>query len=341
MRRKSLIIGALAVVGCSNRPERSTFDEPSSAGSIAISSAHAGPSTTTPLPKSPTTSTSTPDRLAPPTDGALVCERLPFADDIPIAEASGAVWLPAAGGIVVVVADSGNGGDYLVLDDDDGRVLAAGKVPLGGPGDDLEGLATDGTLLWAITSSGHLRAWSGLDGATPAADLGKPLALAIPAYPLDAAEPCKLTQVNCGLNFEGLCLVAPHATGTRPPQRCDGYAASKATGKLLCLVRDGDRYRLDPSRSIVAAAPEALAACEIASDGAVWTGENLFGSNRVQRFAAGIDRAPLGTGFAETMALAPAPNGDTIVFRFSDLGRSPSRASRYRCRGATAAAAPQ
>ena len=38
--------------------------------------------------------------------------------------------------------------------------------------------------------------------------------------------------------------------------------------------------------------------------------------------------APLGTGFAETMALAPAPNGDTIVFRFSDLGRSPSRAVR-------------
>ena len=98
-------------------------------------------------------------------------------------------------------------------------------------------------------------------------------------------------------------------------------------------MRDGDRYRWDPTRSIDVSSKDALAACDFGPDGALWTGDNLFGGNRVQRRYAGtVASAYLGDGFAETMAIAPGEAGSVIVFRFSDLGGSPSLASRYRCR---------
>lgn len=269
---------------------------------------------------------------------SLDCERLPFARDIPIAEASGAVWLPQQDGVIVVVGDSGNHGAYLVLDDADGTVLAKGRLPLDGPGDDLEGLSTDGILLWAITSSGYLRAWR------PAGADEKGYQLAVPAYPVEADGACEVDDVNCGHNFEGLCLAAAGrgAAGTPADQveGCAGYAASKKSGELLCLVREGDRYRLDPTRSLAMSSPEALAACDIGPDGAVWTGDNLFGGTQVRRRHDGATMmARLGDGFPETMAIAPADGGAVIVFRFSDTSGSPSKASRHRCRVIAAPAA--
>lgn len=252
------------------------------------------------------------------------CVRQPFAETLPIAEASGAVWLARDGGVVLVVADSGHDGDYLVIDDADGRILERGQLPLGGRGDDLEGLAADrdGTRIWAITSSGWLRAWT----ARP--DGGFELVVA--AYPIDDDDECPIDAVNCGRNFEGLCLGPTGAGGG-----CAGYAAAKATGDLICLVADGDRWRADPSRTVHATGPEALAACDIAPDGAVWTGDNLFGARLVRRLVGGevTARASLGDGFPEAMALAP----DGTLFRFSDTGGAPSRVTKYRC----GAAAPR
>src|SRR5690242_17471297 len=137
---------------------------------------------------------------APPTVSLADCKRLPFASPLPIAEASGAVWLPQDGGVIVVIADSGHRGDYLIIDDDDGKVLETGKLPLDGRGDDLEGLATDGDRLWAITSSGWMRSWKRKDGGGYHADLH--------AYRIDDDDECSLDAVNCGHNYEGLCFGA-------------------------------------------------------------------------------------------------------------------------------------
>lgn len=258
-------------------------------------------------------------REAPPPSTApelARCTREPFAETLPIAEASGAVWLPRDGGVIVVVADSGHDGDYLVLDAATGRVLEDGKLPLHGAGDDLEGLAADGDTLWAITSGGWMRSWTPKAGGGYKAD--------VRAYRIDPDDACELDSVNCGHNYEGLCLGATGAGS------CAGYAAAKADGTLVCLVRDGDRWIADHARSIAVAPPDVLAACDITADGALWTGDNLFSGSMVRRLAGGevTATARLGDGFPEAMAIAP----DGTIYRFSDTGSAPSRATKFRCR---------
>ena len=112
--------------------------------------------------------------------------------------------------------------------------------------------------------------------------------------------------MNCGANFEGVCLAPrPLADG------CDGYAASKATGRLRCLRRDRDRYAVDPTRGFAVAGPDQLADCAIAADGTVWTGANAFGLMMVRTWTVTTDGATrlgedrLGLGFPEVLALGP------------------------------------
>lgn len=244
------------------------------------------------------------------------CTRLPFAATLPIAEASGAVWLPRDGGVIVVIADSGHDGDYLIIDDEDGQVLERGKLPLGGRGDDLEGLAADGDDLWAITSSGWMRSWVHRPGGGFSAK--------VTAYALEDDGECPIDAVNCGHNYEGLCLAAaPLADG------CRGYAVAKADGDLVCLVAAGDRWQVDRARTFHVTHGDVMAACDITADGAVWTGDNLFGTTTVRRLVGGKVAASgrLGDGFPEAMAIAP----DGTIYRFSDMGGAPSRVGKYRC----------
>ncbi len=249
------------------------------------------------------------------------CERLPFAASLPVAEASGAVWLSRDGGVVMVIGDSGHHGAFVIVDDDDGRVLEQGKLPLGGPGDDLEGLAAegpDGEMVWAITSSGYVRGWQHKSGSG--------FRLAVAAHRIDEDDDCAVDSFNCGRNYEGLCLAPAGGSGGG----CAGYAVAKADGDLVCLVRDGEGWRADRARTIDLGTRDATAACDITADGAVWTGDNLFGGTVVRQVAGGklVASAPLGEGFPEAMAIAPGG----IVFRFSDVGgSSPSRAAKYRC----------
>jgi len=257
------------------------------------------------------------------------CERVPFEETIPIAEASGAVWLP--GGEILVVSDSGNDATYVTSDATDGRVLTSGKLPLGGRGDDLEGLAAADGKIWAITSSGWMRAWK------PRGP-GKGYELDLPAYRIDPEDECAIDAVNCGNNYEGLCL-EPRAAKARG--RVAGYVASKTRGELICLVPDDNgRYVAAPERRIHVARPRALAACDIEPDGTTWTGENLFGGSAVKRIVAGeiVETASLGVGFPEAMAIAP----DGTIYRFSDTGGAPSRMAAYRCgaEGSTKDAGP-
>ena len=264
------------------------------------------------------------------------CQRLPFAAQIDLAEASGADWVPAEGARpahILVVGDSGNRGAYAAVDATSGAVLARGRLPLDGrASDDLEGLAAVGDDVYAITSSGWMRRWRRV-----ADDWG--FELADPAYPLaprgDAAG-LTCDVVNCGKNFEGLCLRKDAVESGA----CAGFAAAKADGRLYCLVRADDvagRLRLDPARTIAVSPPETLTSCDFAPDsGLLWAGTNAFDGAMVYQIhgwrdpgtavVEAVDR--LGSGFPESMAVSP----DGIVFRFSDTGGAPSSQDRYRCK---------
>jgi hypothetical protein len=259
------------------------------------------------------------------------CQRLPFAESIPVAEASGAVMLQGPEGAeLLVIGDSGTSGAYVEIAADDGRVLRSGALPLGdGAGDDLEGITTDGALIWGLTSGGWMRAWQ-RDGTG--------FRLAIAPYPLEKHGPCKHDGVNCGHDFEGLCL---RPDGKADDAGCIGYAAARAEGTLYCLTREDDRVVLALTEGYQSARPgpkvtkrRFLADCAIGADGAVWTGDNLLGSAMVRRLGEPVWKGALGDGFPEALTLAPGG----IVYRFSDTGSAPSLARRYHCPAADVAA---
>lgn len=181
--------------------------------------------------------------------GLAVCEVVASAR-VPIPEASGAALMDAGGTRVLLVADSGNMGRALIIDLQSGQSIAA-VLPLGeGAGDDVEGLerAPDGRI-FGLTSAGYLRAWRA-DGDGFALVLG-PVAVSD-----DPAWVCEPFGVNCAANYEGLCLHPSPAPGA-----CAGWAASKATGELVCLVAEGDGYRVDGARRVAVTAPDRLSGC--------------------------------------------------------------------------------
>lgn len=250
----------------------------------------------------------------PPAADAGECVAIPYQHQLDVAEASGAAWL-AGPGRLLVVSDSGHDGAYVEVDAA-GEVQARGRLPLGTSGDDVEGLALDGDRVWGLTSSGQLLAWQrGADGYA-----------LVDGGPLDAT--CGPTTVNCGANYEGLCLSpTPLADG------CDGYAAAKATGALVCLHRDGRGWKLAAARAYPVTGKGKLADCAIAADGTVWTGDNGFGLGAVRQWGIGADGPTLlgedrlGLGFPEVLAFGP----DHTLYRFSDLGGAPSLATAFRC----------
>ena len=239
-------------------------------------------------------------REQPPPAPAVkpACEPLPFASSIPLAEASGAALIAEG---LIVVADSGNHGAYMIVDTDTGDVRAQGRLPLpDGVSDDVEGLASpDGTTLTGLTSDGTLLHWTG--------------------FALDRTA--RITD-DRKLNFEGLCL------SPRPDAACDGYAASKADGRLYCLRGD----RIDPTRTIAITNPDSLADCAFSPDGrTLLAAGNVFTADQVWRVdpATGAveELAKLGPGNGEVVVAAP----DNVVYRFSDLNTAPSLAGKFRC----------
>ncbi|MBS1123370.1 MAG: hypothetical protein H6Q90_5598, partial [Deltaproteobacteria bacterium] len=106
------------------------------------------------------------DGLPAPDLRAVTCTQLPFESTSPVHEASGAAWMPIGGKpALVVIGDSGNEGEYAIIDPDSGKTLELGKLPLGGPGDDLEGVAVRGGKLVALTSPGWIQEWVRNDAA--------------------------------------------------------------------------------------------------------------------------------------------------------------------------------
>jgi len=272
--------------------------------------------------------------MAPP-----ACEALPFAESTPVPEVSGAAWLTIDGKpALVVVGDSGNHGAYGILDPETGATRETGRLPLDdGASDDLEGLAARGDRLYGLTSAGWMRSWR---------RDGHGFALVDPAYPLGPVDlpddrnnnrapagdgmVCNAKVVNCGRNYEGLCLApVPTTPG------CIGFAASKADGHLYCLSEQAGKLVVHRGHAIEVARSGALADCAFADDGTLWAGSNMFDLGTVYRVARWDDPAraevqrvgSLGVGFPEGIAA----RGD-VVYRFSDMGGAPSLIARYRCR---------
>ena len=263
------------------------------------------------------------------------CNQLPFANESPIAEASAARWLLVDGTpAIFIVSDSGNNGAYELLDPNTGTVRENGLLPLGtGASDDLEGISSQGDKLYGLNSSGWMRVWRRdaehhayalVDGPYPIGEVGK------------GKPACDGMKVNCGPNYEGLCLqptVDSHDDG------CVGFAASKQNGNLVCLVAQGAQLRADPTRAIAVTRPQALADCDISPDGTtLWAGSNVFEGGRVFRVdgwktpaqAKAVSFAYMPIGNAE--GLAVDPSGD--FYRFSDSNSAPSLQAKFRCSSA-------
>ena len=196
--------------------------------------------------------------------------RVVASDTVPLPEASGAAMLDEAGRRILLVADSGNAGRALIIDRERGESTGA-TLPLGDGGDDVEGLerAPDGRI-FGLSSNGFLRAWQesadGFElvyGPTPVSD--------------DPAWVCDPFGVNCAANFEGICL---HPA---PTTHCVGWAASKAKGVLVCLVAEGNGYRVDGAITIPVAEVEQLSGCAFEPDGPqrLLVGGNLYASSAI------------------------------------------------------------
>ncbi len=153
----------------------------------------------------------------------------PALIQLPEASSAAEVELTPGTRELLVLSDSGRNGEARLFALPSGAQRTI-TLPLdtATASDDVEGIAWRAGKLYALTSSGAVRRF------TP--DGSKGLARDQDAYRL-GADPVScpdLTAVNCGRNYEGLCL---RAAGLVHP--CAGYAASKADGKLYCLDVDG------------------------------------------------------------------------------------------------------
>ncbi len=261
-----------------------------------------------------------------------VCAVQPFAKSIDIAEASGAIVLDS--GKIMVVGDSGTNGSYLLLDAETGDEVESGRLPLDRRvSDDLEGLAQMDGHIFAITSSGWVQKWARTESGFRTQQ--KSYALA----PWDKRElVCRSAKdSNCAQNYEGLCLLrsAP-AKG-----ECAGFAAAKATGRLLCLTYDENgnserRLQIDPSRVLQVAGSRTLSGCDFDEQGRLWFGNNFFAANSIgyienwKSFKTPqiTSLGPVGLGFDEAIAVGK----DGLIYRFSDTTASPSLLGKYICR---------
>jgi outer membrane protein assembly factor BamB len=277
---------------------------------------------------------------APHASASPGCELMPFAATTPVPEASGAAWItvePAGRRALLVVGDSGNHGAYGLVDPETGATFETGALPLGdGASDDTEGVAARGDKIYGLTSSGWVRVWQRkagrfelLEGPYPLGPVDLPDAKNNNRAPKGDGMVCNGNVVNCGRNYEGLCLAAR----PRSPA-CIGFAASKADGHLYCLSDDAGRLVVHRDRAIAITRSGALADCAFADDDTLWAGSNMFDLAHVYKVTGWDDPAHatvdkvgiLAVGFPEGIAV----RGD-VVYRLSDTGGAPSMMAKFRC----------
>jgi hypothetical protein len=258
----------------------------------------------------------------------IVCEPQPFPQKVDLAEASAVTFISDTR--ILMIGDSGNKGAFAIIDAESGSLVHKGNLPLdANASDDIEGVSLMNGTVYAITSSGWVREWSYSEGRFTAS---------ASSYALAPAESKGLlchkgTAMNCGKNFEGLCLRAE----TPPSGECAGFAAAKASGELICLVSDAaGKLALDPSRVISVAASGSLSGCDLDANERLWFGNNFFAASAIGYVEnwqspgdAKIQRVGnIGLGFPEGIAVG---SGGQLV-RVSDTRGSPSLLSKYICR---------
>lgn len=228
------------------------------------------------------------------------------SDMVPVPEASGSALVDAPGDgrvRILLAADSGNAGVALVIDQSGAQSVGL-TLPLGsGAGDDIEGLerGPDGKI-YGLTSAGQLRSWrlSDVEGGVMATLEDGPYAVSD-----DPAWACDPVGVNCGPNYEGLCLHP--APG---PGQCAGWAASKALGELVCLVTADGRLVIDAARRIPITVPDQLSGCafEPVPPYRLLVGANLYSGSALWE-VIGPEEAPV----VEPLALVGAANQETVI----------------------------
>jgi hypothetical protein len=261
-------------------------------------------------------------------EAGWTCDPLPFAATTPLPEASAAAWLSDG---LMVVGDSGNDGAYVILDPETGETKQQGKLPLGdGADDDLEGLAARGDKFYGLTSSGYMRVWRRAYTGFELVD---------GPYPIGSGDTV-CHGINCGRNYEGLCLVPLLYRGANPSM-CAGFAASKTDGRLYCLTMLSEPHDIILivgneawQRSVGVAPKRQLADCAFDERGRLWAGGNIYSGNMIWQVDGWGDPAtarviPVGSygiGNAEVIAV----RGD-VVYRMSDTNTAPSLLAKFRC----------
>jgi hypothetical protein len=230
---------------------------------------------------------------------------------------------------LLVLSDSGNGGEALLWAMPRGPFRPIRLALDAAASDDLEGAAwREGEgHLYTLTSSGAVRRFR-RDSRGGLERDGDAYAIGPPPYSCPS-----LTDVNCGMNYEGLCLRATSG-------KCAGYAASKTEGKLFCVLFDGQRLRIDPTKPpLVLHVPlHALSDCTFGSAGGpakdvLLVTTNVYGGSKTYR----VDEA---TGALAPLDVVGLPNNEAIavdsdgsLYQFMDSDTRVSLAYRMTCEG--------
>ena len=280
-------------------------------------------------------------RTAPASAPAVRCTRddtFPSPWKVPEASAAAEVELRPGVREILVIGDSGRNGAAMAWSRPGGtRALV---LPLDDQAsDDLEGMAWQkddaGAHLVTLTSSGAVRTFVP-DGNGGLRAKGETYRIGAP--PVSCAD---LHGINCGKNWEGLCLRSPAAHA-----RCAGYAASKTETALYCLLRD-DRGHLsvDPQRLPVVLTLDRLTSREgVLSDCAfgapggpaedvLLVTTNVFGGSETYVVDETTGRAsPLDVhGTLSNEAIAVDHEG--ALYAFLDDNGETSAAMRFACLG--------
>jgi len=291
--------------------------------------------TSTPTATATATPTPTPTPIATTKPTCKNDDSFPSPWNVP--EASGAAEVELRRGTkeILVISDSGRRGAAMAWSASGGtRALT---LPVDdAASDDFEGMAWAAPgRLYTLTSSGAVRTYvpdgsGGLRAEGPTYAIGAP--------PLSCSD---LHGINCGKNYEGLCLRPVAAAG-----KCAGYAASKQETALYCVNRDASG-RL----SIDAAAPPmhldlaritshqgVLSDCAFGAEGGpaqnvLLVTTNVFGGSSTYV----VDEA---TGRATSLDLVTTPTNEAIAvdhegafYAFMDDNGEKSLALRFTCTG--------
>jgi hypothetical protein len=272
-----------------------------------------------------------PDATAKPPFACQADGAFPSLLGVPEASSAAEVELTPGVRELLVVSDSGRNGQALL------RGLVGGAertitLPLdtATASDDLEGVAWHGGKLYTLTSSGAVRRFApgGDGGLTRDQD-----AYRLGADPIACPD---LTAVNCGRNYEGLCL---RPAGVVHP--CAGYAASKAEGLLYCLGIDGTG-KLFANTSVpplsLGLPADQLSDCAFGAEGGAAAGvlvvtTNVYGGSKAYR----VDES---SGALKSLPIKSLPNveaaaidRDGSLYVFDDNSSSQSFAARVTCVG--------